>query len=342
MPHDEIGRLPAPPSWRTFHGGPLVDPPSEQDVSLERRLGALSRATTYRASDDEVDLVNAALYLRRPLLVTGKPGTGKSTLAYSVAYELGLGNVLKWPITSRSARDEGLCLYDAIARLQDASRVAQGDRQRRDVAGPNADGAHFRSGRGSVDQQDIGAYIRLGPLGTALLPYQRPRVLLIDELDKSDIDLPNDLLTIFEDGQYEVRELFRIADQLPEATVRTHDGDRVVIHRGLVQCNAFPLVIITSNGERDFPPAFMRRCLKLHIDVPGPKRLLEIVEAHLGPEKAEQSKNMVEKFIELRDGGELATDQLLNAIYLMFNEAWPEGKGGLVEKVLHYIDRNAG
>jgi MoxR-like ATPase len=353
-PHDDLDtRLPAPPSWRRFRGAPLVPPPSAEDESLERRLGDHARATTYRASDEEIELVNAALYLRRPLLVTGKPGTGKSTLAYSVARELKMGRVLKWPVTSRSGREEGLYQYDALARLQDASRefrLAELRRFGRPTVDRGLTGRGLTPGSGPEDGSrelasrdddgaDIGRYIRLGPLGTALLPYRRPRVLLIDELDKSDIDLPNDLLTTFEDGQYEIRELSRVADRLPVAEVRTFDGDQVRIEGGKVECSAFPLVIITSNGERAFPPAFLRRCLQLEIKPPGKDRLREIVFAHLGPEGLAQSDKLVDAFIKQREGGDLATDQLLNAIYLMFNQAWPEGRDKLAEKVFQYISQ---
>jgi MoxR-like ATPase len=107
--YDLAARLPKPPPWREFDGRPLVEPVADDgDASQSRRLAELVRATTYRSSPEEVEQVNAALYLRRPLLITGKPGTGKSTLAYSVAHELQLGRVLSWPITSRSTREEGL------------------------------------------------------------------------------------------------------------------------------------------------------------------------------------------------------------------------------------------
>jgi MoxR-like ATPase len=246
MPHDEIHRLPPPPPWRDF-----------------RRLSE-TRGTTFQASEREVELVNAALYLRRPLLVTGPPGTGKSSLAHAVANELQLGTVLRWSINSRSTLAEGLYHYDALARLRDAN-LEQYERS--------------RSGGGALPdrEQDIGRYLRLGPLGTALLPIPRPRVLLIDEIDKSDIDLPNDLLHVFEEGAFEIPELVRIADKQPQVAVLPSDGereeDKVMLTGGKVCCEAFPFVVLTSNGERELPPAFLRRCLRLDLAVPDVDKL---------------------------------------------------------------------
>ncbi|AOY79293.1 MULTISPECIES: ATP-binding protein [Moorena] len=305
--HEGIKRLPEPPSWRKF----------------EKK----ERGTTYQSRPEEIELVNAALYLRRPLLVTGKSGTGKTSLAYAVAQELQLGKVLRWNITTRSHLQQGLYSYDAIGRLQDAQ------------------------GSGKDNLGEIGKYIQLGPLGTALLPSTYPRVLLIDEMDKSDIDLPNDLLTIFEEGEFEIPELTRISDQFPDIVVKTWDNKTRTIHRGKVSCQAFPFVVLTSNGERAFPPAFLRRCLRLDLREPTPKELEKIVKAHLGLDTLEKAEPIIETFLKRRQKGDLATDQLLNAIYLLTNtfntedspmvdsqeEDKDQNKERLIDRLLQYL-----
>lgn len=301
-----LQKLPSPPSWR----------PSDQ-THTENITARKHRGATFQAGEDEIELVNAALYLRRPLLVTGNPGTGKSSLAYAVAYELGLGEVLYWPITTRTVLKDGLYRYDAIARLQDAQRENQDN------------------------PKNIGKYIQLGPLGTALLPSEpkRPRILLIDEIDKSDIDLPNDLLCIFEEGGFEIPELTRIRDELKEdvkiQTFYTEKGeitdrDRTVsIKKERIQCTEFPFIILTSNGERDFPAPFLRRCVRLTMKEPGLLELEKIVEAHLGAVSAD-AKTLIQQFFEKRNAakerGNLATDQLLNAIYLITKGQIPAGQ----------------
>jgi len=178
IPNDNIKRLPDPPPWRTFE---------QRDHYW--------KSASYRPGTDEIAAVNAALYLRRPLLVTGQPGSGKSTLAYAVASELKLGELLHWPVNSRTKLTDGLYHYDAIARLRDAN-LAQA------------------RGKANTYAEDIGYYLTLGPLGTALLPVPKeanPRVLLIDEIDKSDMDFPNDLLHVFEEGEFNIPELQRLA-----------------------------------------------------------------------------------------------------------------------------------
>ena len=118
QPHD--WELPPAPPWRQFSGAPVVTSPHEADWAA-RYPNDLERARTYQAQGREVELVNVAIMLRRPLLITGRPGTGKSTLAYALAHELRLFPVLRWPITTRTTLQDGLYRYDAIARLQDAS-----------------------------------------------------------------------------------------------------------------------------------------------------------------------------------------------------------------------------
>ena len=145
----------------------------------------------------------------------------------------------------------------------------------------------------------IGRYIRLGPLGTALLPVPRPRVLLVDELDKSDIDLPNDLLNVLEEGEFAIPELERIADRHPVVEVQcTDDGARVPVRGGRVRCRAFPFVVLTSNGERDFPAPLLRRCIHLRLDTPDDERLAAMVRAHFGPLAAEDNRAVVQRFLD--------------------------------------------
>ena len=317
--------LPAVPPWR--------ESLRARDTSAAD--GQPMRGMKYQIDLEEAERVNAALYLRRPLLVTGEPGTGKSTLAYAVAAELGLGEVLRWPITSKSILRDGLYRYDAIGRLQEANV--------REIEARHQHGATAKPSK----PVDIGSYIRLGPLGTALLPVNRPRVLLVDELDKSDIDLPNDLLDAFEEGEFTIQEIARLPADHPPVTVMTADeGNRIELPaepRGVVRCDAFPVVIITSNGERQFPPAFLRRCLQLTLQPPDAEKLTRIVEAHL-PVQAADYADLIEEFLDRKSEGELATDELLNAIFLRYSGLRPDGESAeqLAGIVMPYLDKSPG
>ncbi|AOR36107.1 AAA family ATPase [Streptomyces fodineus] len=339
--------LPPPPPWRRFGGGPVVAPPPSDDEEIERRLGRIG--VTSAGSDQlrhEADMVNAALLLRRPLLVTGRPGTGKSSLAYRISRELKLGRVLRWHITSRTTLRGGLYEYDAIGRVQDSAalrtlRPADGS------DGPTPGDA----GRAAGEEQlpGIGDYLQLGPLGTALLPYELPRVLLVDELDKSDQDLANDLLSVFEEGQFPIAELVRARRLHPRVTVMTDDpGRSAEIVDGIVKCRAFPIVVITSNGEREFPPAFLRRCLRLRMPDPDRPLLVDMVMAHLretadGHSGSARADNLIDRFLRnSRERGGLAVDQLLNAVFLATSGRFPgddeEALENLVDALWHRLD----
>ncbi|MYM88152.1 AAA domain-containing protein [Rugamonas sp. FT82W] len=277
--------LPAPPQWRR---------PGRQ------RADALAQA--FRPTPALLDAVNAALHLRRPLLITGKPGTGKTSLIYSVARQLMLGDVLVWAINSRSTLQESLYQYDALARLQHIQQLQAG-RAKSSASGDAGWGA-----------QDIAMFLSLGPLGTALAA-KTPRALLIDEIDKSDIDLPNDLLNVLDTGRYTIPELQRIAAKHPEVEIATVDGDSVMVERGEINFSEYPFIVMTSNGERDFPAAFLRRCVQCEIREPDAEELANIVGAHFG-DISEEAGQLIEKFVSQRSTVALATDQLLNAVHL--------------------------
>ncbi|MCP9205888.1 AAA family ATPase [Streptomyces sp. NEAU-Y11] len=307
--------------WRLFRGDGVARGADLPPAPPWRRFGAPGTGSgedgppPYLISADHADVVNAALHLRRPLLVTGQPGTGKSSLARAVAHELDLGEVLRWPVNSRSTVQDALYRYDAVGRLRETTL-------NRDRGGP---------------EPDIGSFMRLGPLGTALVPRPRPGVLLIDELDKGDVDLPNDLLTVFEEGEFEIPELSRLSDERPEVEVPTlRTGERARVVRGRVRCAEFPVVVVTSNGERDFPPAFLRRCVRLELPPPDERQLRAIVTAHLGEGALHEVDDLLRTFLRRRAPGELATDQLLNAVFLRTGGVDLDADG-LLDAVLHRL-----
>jgi MoxR-like ATPase len=281
---------PPPPPWRDF---------SKLETHAEKGSKLIG------LEDRELDVINAAIYLRRPLLVEGKAGIGKTTLAYAIAAELGLGDVLRWSITTHSSLKEGLYHYDAIGRLQETNL------HRADKPLPIED------------------YLRLGVLGTAFAS-SKPRVLLIDEIDKSDIDLPNDLLHLFEEGEFEIPELSRLSEV--SYSIFGCDKEKKVaysIDKGRVRCQHFPIVIMTSNRERDFSPAFLRRCMRLELSPPDENKLARIVEMHFGEDKFASKKAEVDSLIQdfftrRNDKEDLATDQLLNAVHLVLQAEKPE------------------
>ena len=283
-----------PPPWREFPRKPLAgkfNPPQGLAVA-----------------------VNAALSLRRPLLLTGAPGSGKSTVIESVAEELDLGPVLRWNITSKSMLNDGLYSYDALGRIHDQQLRAASARM---------------SGAKHAMTDDIAPFLRLGPLGTALVPSGRPRALLIDEIDKSDLDLPSDLLNVLERGEYEIPELIRYQENAAAVKVRTWDDEgKYRVEQGKVTCTAFPFIVMTSNEERDFPPAFLRRCIRFTMPPPSEGELREIVHSLLEIDVPETGPiaELVRGFAARLNNRarSVAVDQLLNAIFVLTGESMPD------------------
>ncbi len=205
---------------------------------------------TYLSSEGLQAAVNCALTLQRPLLVRGEPGTGKTLLAEAVAQSLGL-RLLTWHVKSTTRAQDGLYVYDTVQRLYD-SRFGDGD------------------------VRDIRRYIRLGPLGESFASKERV-VLLIDEVDKADVEFPNDLL----------HELDRMRFRVTET-----NEDVAATHR--------PVVIITSNNEKELPDAFLRRCVFHFIDFPDQELMRRIVEVHHPGLDASLTEQALKVFYELR------------------------------------------
>ncbi len=197
------------------------------------------------------DVVNVAIALGRPLLVKGEPGTGKTLLAHNIARALDK-ELLIWNVKSTSKAKEGLYVYDTVQRLNDS-----------------------RFGTGDVS--DIKRYIHLGQLGRAFASDQQV-VLLIDEIDKADIEFPNDLLN----------ELDEMSFYIPETgeTIRAK-------HR--------PIVVITSNSEKELPDAFLRRCVFHYIEFPDPELMAEIVRVHFPDLNRKLLKEVLARFYWLRE-----------------------------------------
>lgn len=205
--------------------------------------GDEGRRFPYLADEKLTRAVNMAIALGRPLLVKGPPGCGKTRLARAVAHELGL-KIYEWYVKSTSRARDGLYTIDMVRRLQDA--------QMRDTKA-----------------QHLIPYIQFGQLGEALRSGEEC-VVLIDEIDKADIDFPNDLLRELEEKRMTVEELDEEELKLPHAAG----------HEKTYQTSHPPVIIITSNDERELPDAFLRRCLFYYIDFPDKEMLMEIVRVN--------------------------------------------------------------
>ena len=237
-------------------------------MSAFRRFRGTERYLTNEALEAAV---NCALALERPLLVKGEPGTGKTLLAEAIAEELE-SELITWHVKSTTRAQDGLYVYDTVQRLYD-SRFGDGD------------------------VKDIKQYIKLGPLGLALRAPKR-RVLLIDEIDKADLEFPNDLL----------HELDRMRFKIVET------GEEVAAFER-------PVVVITSNNEKELPDAFLRRCVFHFIDFPEPEFMRQIVRVHHPDLGAELQEQTLKVFYELRNMGRLrkrpSTSELIDWIAVL-------------------------
>lgn len=231
----------------------------------------------YVATDDLKIAVNAAITLERPLLVKGEPGTGKTVLALEIAKSLG-APLIEWHIKSTTKALQGLYEYDAVSRLRDSQL-------------------------GDERVKDIRNYIKRGKLWDAFVADTRP-VLLIDEIDKADIEFPNDLL----------RELDRMEFYVYETRETV-----VARHR--------PIVVITSNNEKELPDAFLRRCFFHYIQFPDPETMQRIVEVHYPGIREDLLRAALRSFFELRTVAGLkkkpSTSELLDWLKLLLAEDIP-------------------
>ena len=231
----------------------------------------------YIATEDLKVAVNAAVTLRRPLLVKGEPGTGKTVLAQEIAQSLG-APLIEWNVKSTTKAQQGLYEYDAVARLRDGQL-------------------------GDERVHDIANYIRRGKLWDAFTSDRLP-VLLIDEIDKADIEFPNDLL----------QELDRMSFDVYET------GERIAARER-------PIVIITSNNEKELPDAFLRRCFFHYIKFPDRDTMQAIIDVHFPGIQQRLVAKAMAIFYELRDVPGLkkkpSTSELLDWLKLLLNEDMP-------------------
>jgi MoxR-like ATPase len=229
---------------------------------------------TYIAADDLAIAVNAAVTLERPLLVKGEPGTGKTELARQVAASLNM-KIIEWNIKSTTRAQQGLYEYDAVSRLRDSQL-------------------------GSERVHDVAHYIRKGKLWQAFSSEEKI-VLLIDEIDKADIEFPNDLL----------QELDRMSFHVYETGTTVEAKNR-------------PVVIITSNNEKELPDAFLRRCFFHYISFPEPEILRKIIDVHHPKLKPQVLETALSQFFEIRDTPGLkkkpSTSEVLDWLKLILAE----------------------
>ena len=233
---------------------------------MSNKMNQFQGSNDYVVSDELMHAVNVSIALQKPLLIKGEPGTGKTMLAESISQALNK-NLIIWNIKSTTKAQDGLYVYDTVQRLYDS-----------------------QFGEGNV--ADIKKYIKLGKLGEAFVSEEQV-VLLIDEIDKADLEFPNDLLWELDKMEFYINET--------KETIRTK-------HR--------PIVIITSNAEKELPDAFLRRCIFHYIEFPNAEKMEEIVRVHYGDVEEKLLSQAMEAFYWIRDMKEIqkkpSTSELLD------------------------------
>ena len=244
-----------------------------------------------------LESINLALYLRKPLYLFGYAGGGKSRLISRVAHELQLGPVLRWNVDSRSTVRSGLYEYDAVG--------------------------HFQSSSPTADQ-----FVTLGQLGTALAANGRPRALLIDEVDKADVDFLDDLLNVIDSGSFPIPELCRSGAK--ECKVRDCLNLAVAsvpVHNGWIQGGEYPFVVMTANSSIELTSAFRRRVVVHEMEKPDPDQMAKIVLFQLQrlPEWNSTCNSEASEFLRTLqrsfDDSEVNVEKLANAFWIIWRMA---------------------
>ena len=283
-----------------YTGHPKYQPQEPTIDSQGRKL------FPYLPDDDLVKAVNLAIALERPLLIQGEPGCGKTLLARAIAYEFGQKYLNKedkypyfrWNITSRSQAQQGRYSFDALGKLRDAQMI-------------NILGDNYLTDKDRekllqrLKKEDCEDYINYGELGKAFQEKNHRPILLIDEIDKADIDFPNDLLAELEEPRFTIFETQK-----------------------LVKATKNPIVIITSNSERELPEAFLRRCIFYWLKFPSEERLQEIVQLHFPKQElANLFDEAINKFLTLREetktrsvSKQASTSELLDWLRILTNK----------------------